>query len=480
MKEDFMRLRRISALVLAAAVATTMLTGCPWDKEEEPGSSSSSSSSSSSRPSYDDGNEDDGRPDKPDKPEEPDEPEEPDAPDITLGEGATIVSQTYDKESNSFTVVFSVASKDGYKITSVTVAIDGTAQTLTPGEDGNYTFSLPAGAESCTVNVTYTEDLGYDLSADGKTYEVYSDKGLAAWADAVAKDKSINCTLTSNITVSSWTAATGYTGTFDGAGHTIAFTGTYSKGLFNKLEGGTVKDLTLDLTNASIDTNATYIGGIAGENNNGTITGCTVMGGDFNVAGLAGGIAGQNKGRIENCRVTGSSVITTSGYSGGITGYNNAGGTITNCTVQNATIQSTSNAGGIAGRNQNSNATITGCVAEDCQISADNYYAGGVVGYCNSTMSGCAAVNCTVTALDSYGEVAGADYNVTACYWGDETGVYQGNGIETPVDNWAAAIADMNSHGAQFDPSASKPTVNFNAASTTAGKLLQAARLFGL
>ena len=53
-----MRLRRISALVLAAAVATTMLTGCPWDKEEEPGSSSSSSSSSSSRPSYDDSDED--------------------------------------------------------------------------------------------------------------------------------------------------------------------------------------------------------------------------------------------------------------------------------------------------------------------------------------------------------------------------------------------------------------------------------------
>ena len=57
-----MRLRRISALVLAAAVATTMLTGCPWDKEEEPGSSSSSSSSSSSRPSYDDGDEDDEKP----------------------------------------------------------------------------------------------------------------------------------------------------------------------------------------------------------------------------------------------------------------------------------------------------------------------------------------------------------------------------------------------------------------------------------
>ena len=72
-----MRLRRISALVLAAAVATTMLAGCPWDKEEEPGSSSSSSSSSSSRPNYDDGNEDDGRPDRPEEPEEPEEPEIP-------------------------------------------------------------------------------------------------------------------------------------------------------------------------------------------------------------------------------------------------------------------------------------------------------------------------------------------------------------------------------------------------------------------
>ena len=86
-----MRLRRISALVLAAAVATTMLTGCPWDKEEEPGSSSSSSSSSSSRPSYDDGDEDDGRPDKPnrpdkpDRPDKPEEPEEPEEPEIPEG-----------------------------------------------------------------------------------------------------------------------------------------------------------------------------------------------------------------------------------------------------------------------------------------------------------------------------------------------------------------------------------------------------------
>ena len=52
-----MRIKRWIVLSLAAVLTTAMLTGCPWDKEEDPGSSSSSSSSSS-RP--DDGGGDDG------------------------------------------------------------------------------------------------------------------------------------------------------------------------------------------------------------------------------------------------------------------------------------------------------------------------------------------------------------------------------------------------------------------------------------
>ena len=393
-----MRLRRISALVLAAAVATTMLTGCPWDKEEEPGSSSSSSSGSSSRPSYDDDDEDDGRPDKPDKPEEPDEPEEPDAPDITLGEGATIVSQTYDKESNSFTVVFSVASKDGYKITSVTVTVDGTVQTLTPGEDGNYTFSLPAGAESCAINVTY-EDLGYTLSEDGSTYEVSSAKGLLAWA----QDSSKNCTLMQDVdlTGTSWNPVSAFTGTFDGQGYTI--TGLTSA-LFDSVEsGGMVRDVALEVQIAGTQQRA---GGVVKSYNAGTVMNCTVSGNISNNNSSAGGIVymNSNGGVVIGCIVNGN--VTASG------GADAGGGT-------------SGIAGGIVGSNYGS---IVGCcfTGESVQAGGQTAYAGGVTGinYRNGS--------------------------ITSCYWSNPDkgvgGNYSDNTItgERVSNDWNAAIAAMN------------------------------------
>ena len=385
-----MRLRRISALVLAAAVATTMLTGCPWDKEEEPGSSSSSSSSSSSRPSYDDGDEDDGRPDKPDKPEEPDEPEEPDAPDITLGEGATIVSQTYDKESNSFTVVFSVASKDGYQITSVTVTVDGTAQTLTPGEDGNYTFSLPAGAESCTINVTY-EDLGYTLSEDGGTYEVSSAKGLLAWA----QDSSKNCTLTQDIdlTGESWSPVSAFTGTFDGQGYTIS---GLTQPIFATIGAdGKVRNLNLDVDIVNTD--------------------------------ITGGIAVGNNGSIENCTVSGTIQSETGAHTGGIAGMNYQGGSIKGCIVSADVKGGRGNtAGGIAGFT--TGAQITACCFVDGSVEGE--VIGGIAG---------AVTGGTVTACYWSGspeQAVGLNHG--------EGEIVSGEKVDGTTITWETAVDAMN------------------------------------
>ena len=54
-----MRVKKYLALTLAAMLATTMLTACPWDIEDDAASDSSSTPSSSSRPSYDDDEDND-------------------------------------------------------------------------------------------------------------------------------------------------------------------------------------------------------------------------------------------------------------------------------------------------------------------------------------------------------------------------------------------------------------------------------------
>ena len=54
-----MRVKKYLALIFAAILATTMLTACPWDIEDDAASDSSSVPSSSSRPSHDGGGSDD-------------------------------------------------------------------------------------------------------------------------------------------------------------------------------------------------------------------------------------------------------------------------------------------------------------------------------------------------------------------------------------------------------------------------------------
>ena len=67
-----MRVKKYLALTLAAALATCLLTACPWDIEDDAASSPSSAPSSSSRPSHD--SSDDDSSSAPSSPSTPDEP----------------------------------------------------------------------------------------------------------------------------------------------------------------------------------------------------------------------------------------------------------------------------------------------------------------------------------------------------------------------------------------------------------------------
>jgi hypothetical protein len=154
----------------------------------------------------------------------------------------------------------------------------------------------------------------------------------------------------------------------------------YSAGLFGKIDGGTVKNITLD---GCIINGGTHVGGIVGDiSSNATIDNCVVSNLTITSSNTAynpkvGGIAGDNTGAtISNCQVVLSpSSITAStnnddsgaaSYAGGIVGYT-TGGTFTNNSV-------TSN----AGTSQQTTPSIK------ATHSAGGYpYAGTIIGYYN-------------------------------------------------------------------------------------------------
>lgn len=213
-----------------------------------------------------------------------------------------------------------------------TVNVNATGLTLEGCTIGGW---IDGGSESGTA-----EDLGYFIQDDG-SYTVYTANGLLAWNEAAQSDPSLNCTLTADIdlTGKEWTPIgrpRGYTGTFDGQGHTITGLNISpsedAAALFHQINGdGTVMNLQLkDVTYNGV----TAMGGIA-HGNYGTITACSVTGTLTNTTnnGHVGGIAATNLGTITACWFSGT--ITGGSSIGGIAGSNtNAGsynGKITAC-----------------------------------------------------------------------------------------------------------------------------------------------------
>ena len=250
------------------------------------------------------------------------------------------------------------------------------------------TVNFTANVET-TWGSTPTEIIGLEIADGGTRYIVSSPAALEAWATEMKNDakQNLNCTLAADIdlTGKEWTPIPGYTGTFDGDGKTI--TGlTINKssesnvGLFASIiEGGTVKNLTLD--NVNIITASSNVGAIAGENS-GTIENCSVSGNvegnELNVS-YVGGITGKNQGTITACH----SSATVKGINvGGIAGQSNA--FITACystgnvTVEN-NIASYSYVGGVVGQNT-VRANLTACYATG-DVKGGGDYVGGVVGY---------------------------------------------------------------------------------------------------
>lgn len=238
-----------------------------------------------------------------------------------------------------------------------------------------------------------------------------------------------------------------FTGTLDGAGHSVSGiyinSGTDYQGLVGVLgSGGALQNLGVK---ASYIKGSNFVGGVCGMNMMGTVTNCNNTGSVAGTGGYVGGLCGENYATVTNCYNSGSlagsegvgglcgmnSGIVTNCYNtgsvegdysvGGVCGYNDSG-PVTNCYNTGSVTGNYAYVGGLCGQNY---ATVTNCY--NTGSVSGNMYVGGVCG----TNGGGNVTNCyntgKVTGSNDVGGVAGdiqvggvCGYNyatVTNCYY---------------------------------------------------------------
>ena len=172
-----------------------------------------------------------------------------------------------------------------------------------------------------------------------------------------------------------------FQGSFDGNRHTITGLFIYDTdlvytGLFGYIVTGTITNL--GVTNVDI-IGGSYVGGVAGYVEGGTISNCFVTGA---VSGgyYVGGVAGVDDGTVENCYNTGA--VTGSNSVGGVVGYDTVISTVENCyNTGPVTITGLGgyNVGGVVGYNDK--ATVENCYnTGSVTLTGGGDYVGGVVG----------------------------------------------------------------------------------------------------
>ncbi len=321
-----------------------------------------------------------------------------------------------------------------------------------------------AGWTAVSFTASTAKDWGsIGLEIDGNTYLVSSYEGLKAWAEAVQSDPSLNCTLKANITLpaveeggSNWTPIPNFTGTFDGNRKVI--TGlTGEGGFFGTIgSGDKVLDLLLEDVKITADGNSD-VGAIAGTNQ-GTVSGCHVVGGSVQGShNGVGGIVGVNWGSVTNCSCT--ATVNGEISVGGIVGYMPSGNVV-GCT-STGNVTGTGNVGGVVGN------AIAGSIV--CCGSTSNVVIDGggtaVGGVAGAFYAACEVMYCCYSGNQISGVAAGGviGFNtggkVTACYWSgydgagiglnlDESGgvpVEPEPGAITKVDgDWTEAVAALN------------------------------------
>ena len=252
----------------------------------------------------------------------------------------------------------------------------------------------------------------------------------------------------------------GFSGLFDGQGHTISglavtqaedngIEASYLVGLFGVVTG---EIRNLGLSDFMV-TGANNVGGLAGENK-GTVANCHASGTARGV-GVTGLLIGANFGIVTDCHAAGVSTVRD-GSLGGLIGVNGNTGEVTRCYAEGTVGRegACTNIGGLIGDNDG---TVVGCYStcsvlghgflggligdnnslvhvKDCYATGSlfgNAFVGGLIGSHNEgTVTNCHASGAVNAMLCAGGLVAVNFGEISDCYaTGDVKGTFQNSEV---------------------------------------------------
>src|SRR6185312_12068729 len=218
--------------------------------------------------------------------------------------------------------------------------------------------------------------------------------------------------------------ASGFFGTFDGAGHTIAnltidTTGIGDVGLFAAVAPpAVIKDVGLIGGSVTADAAAVDVGGLAGSNANGATISNAFNTGSVTGGTFTGGLVGSNDGTISQSHANGPVTAGDGGNVGGLVGNNS--GSIDTSFAGGAVTTAGGRVGGLVGQN-------TGQITDTYAVGAVTV-TGGIAG---SAAGGLVGFNVSGEILDGYatgavsasgatrtgGLVAANAGNIVGGYW---------------------------------------------------------------
>lgn len=376
---------------------------------------------------------------------------------------------------HNFVPAASIEFEAGYQYV-FTITLTDTGMKVTVGE------AIPWGDEVSSENgieVIETDDYICYGANGQRHYYVKTEAGLKVWAEYVsAGNTSTNCTLMNDINLtpnedgsSNWPQIiSGYTGTFDGAGHQVDYvtmkteTGNTSNLGFITQLSGTVKNLTIGENSTFVSPDGRATGSVVGALAEGgriinchsyaSVTGHRYIGG---IVGRIGYNIDQAGNLVVGCSFSGT-ISYDSGsyvydkYVGGIVGYSY-------CDQTNDVGYNILNTLHVVGCYNTGSINITSERRNDCiggiagSLTAYDYGKLVYVGCYSTDALSSAGTTGRVGAL--VGENNSRGSSLSACYWSNYLGEGLGTGtsaleesniglVDNETINWTTATENMN------------------------------------